>query len=259
MRPDRFASGTCPNFPRWHPRLPRLRSLVVPGPGPGTTGRLVGRAGMQAVPGGEPLCEAAAVATSPTDPTLDPLGDDEITPETKDWTWVLDRRCEDCGLEARSVGRDELGERFFLATEEWVQILRSYPAVEVRPEARVWSPLEYGAHVRDVLVITGERLDLLLTRDDPTFENWDQDETAREGRYREQDPEQVADDLETAGERLVSRIAEIEARAWSRPGRRSNGSTFTVETLLQYVLHDVVHHLWDVTGQQDGASSLQLG
>ena len=27
-------------------------------------------------------------------------------------------------------------------------------------------------------------------------------------------------------------------------------------TLLQYFLHDVVHHLWDVTGQQDAAASL---
>ena len=56
----------------------------------------------------------------------------------------------------------------------------------------------------------------------------------------------------------MSRIAEIEAAAWDRPGSRSNGSVFTVETLLQYILHDVVHHLWDVTGQQDGVSSLQL-
>ena len=29
-------------------------------------------------------------------------------------------------------------------------------------------------------------------------------------------------------------------------------------TLLQYFLHDVVHHLWDVTGQQDATASLAL-
>ena len=63
---------------------------------------------------------------------------------------------------------------------------------------------------------------------------------------------------EAAAQRLVSQVAEIEARAWERRGTRSNGSVFTVETFLQYVLHDVVHHLWDVTGQQDGAASLQL-
>lgn len=183
---------------------------------------------------------------------------EQAEPDEKDWTWVLQRRCDECGLEAGTVPRDALAERYFLAIEEWVQILRENPAVEVRPAPRVWSPLEYGAHVRDVLVATGERLDLLLTQDDPVFANWDQDEAAREGRYAEQDPEQVAEDLEAVGQRLVSRIPEIEDAAWSRPGRRSNGSEFTVLTLLRYVLHDVVHHLWDVTGQQDGASSLAL-
>jgi len=182
----------------------------------------------------------------------------EIEPDDKDWTWVLQRRCEQCGLEAGRVPREQLAERFFLAFEEWVQILDENPAVEIRTDSHRWSALEYGAHVRDVLVLTGERLDLLLTQENPVFANWDQDEAAREGRYAEQDPERVAEDLEAAGQRLVSRIAEIEAAAWDRPGSRSNGSVFTVETLLQYILHDVVHHLWDVTGQQDGVSSLQL-
>jgi hypothetical protein len=122
----------------------------------------------------------------------------------------------------------------------------------------VWSPLEYGAHVRDLLVLTSQRLELMLTDDDATFANWDQDETALTERYAEQDPEQVAEDLEAAAQRLVGQVAEIQPGAWDRTGTRSNGSVFTVTTFLQYVLHDVVHHLWDVTGQQDGAASLQL-
>jgi hypothetical protein len=184
---------------------------------------------------------------------------DEIEPDDKDWTWVLDRPCEECGLEAGAVPREQLGERFFVAAEEWVQILRSSPAVETRPAPRVWSPLEYGAHVRDVLGLTTQRVELMLTAEDPTFANWDQDETALAQRYAEQDPEQVAEDLEAAAQRLVGLVAEIEPAAWERTGTRSNGSAFTVLTLLQYGLHDVVHHLWDVTGQPDGTSSLTLG
>ena len=34
---------------------------------------------------------------------------------------------------------------------------------------------------------------------------------------------------------------------WQRTGRRSNGSAFTVESIGRYHLHDVVHHLWDVS------------
>lgn len=183
---------------------------------------------------------------------------DDIVPDDKDWTWVLERPCPECGFEAATVPREQLGERYFVAAEEWVQILDENPAVEVRPAPGVWSPLEYGAHVRDVYVLTADRLDLLLTRHDPVFANWDQDETAISARYAEQDPERVAEELEAAAQRLVGLVGEIDARAWERAGTRSNDSVFTVETLLQYGLHDVAHHLWDVTGQQDGAASLQL-
>ena len=41
---------------------------------------------------------------------------------------------------------------------------------------------------------------------------------------------------------------EVPHDAWERTGRRSNGSFFTVRTLGQYFLHDVVHHLHDVRG-----------
>jgi hypothetical protein len=40
----------------------------------------------------------------------------------------------------------------------------------------------------------------------------------------------------------------VPADAWDRPGVRSNGSEFTVESLGRYHLHDVVHHLHDVAG-----------
>ena len=33
---------------------------------------------------------------------------------------------------------------------------------------------------------------------------------------------------------------------WQRPGRRSDGAEFTIDSLARYLLHDVVHHLHDV-------------
>ena len=183
----------------------------------------------------------------------------EPEPDTKDWTWTLQRRCPECGLAAGEVPLDEVANRAFVAAEEWVQILRSSPAVASRPQPDVWSPLEYGVHVRDVFRLFDQRLMRMLTEDDPLFANWDQDETARRERYGEQDPEVVADELETARRhdgRPHQRAAAGPARA-ARAGA-SDGSEFTVVTLLQYFLHDVVHHLWDVTGQQDGAASLTL-
>ena len=98
----------------------------------------------------------------------------------------------------------------------------------------------------------------MLTQDDPTFDNWDQDQTALDERYGEQDPEVVAEELEEAAQQLVDQVQGLRPDQWDRRGRRSNGSEFTVQTFLQYLLHDVIHHLWDVTGQPDATESLEL-
>jgi hypothetical protein len=118
--------------------------------------------------------------------------------------------------------------------------------------------LEYGAHVRDVYRLFEARLVQMLNEDNPTFAYWNQDETAIQERYSELDPEIVADELEVAAQRFVARIESLTPEQYSRRGMRSDGAVFTVETFLQYFLHDVIHHLWDVTGQQDATASLAL-
>lgn len=175
-------------------------------------------------------------------------------PDTKDWTWTLRRRCEQCGVEAAAVPVGDVAERAILAAGEWVQILTASPAVTLRPEPRVWSPLEYGAHVRDVYRLFDARVALMLVEDQPTFDNWDQDETAIAESYAGLDPDRVADELMDAATSFAARLLALESSQLERRGRRSDGAEFTVTTFAQYFLHDVIHHLWDVTGQQDAAS-----
>jgi len=179
-----------------------------------------------------------------------------VTPDEKDWTWTLTRRCPECGLAAGEVDPVTIGARARVAAQEWVHILQEHPAVEARPEPGVWSPLEYGCHVRDVYRIFVDRLEQLLTTDGPRFASWDQDQTAVLQRYDLADPDVVAHELEQAAAALADQVDAVRPEQRSRPGSRSDGAEFVVDTLLQYFLHDVVHHLWDVTGQQDGAASL---
>jgi hypothetical protein len=108
----------------------------------------------------------------------------------------------------------------------------------------VWSPLEYACHVRDVFVLFDQRLQLMLTEDDPLFANWDQDRTAVEEKYAEQDPVAVAQQIPPAAEQLATRFAQVTDRA--RTGRRSDGAVFKIESFARYLLHDPVHHLHDV-------------
>jgi hypothetical protein len=129
------------------------------------------------------------------------------------------------------------------------------PDVARRPRPDAWSPLEYGCHVRDVFRLYDFRLGLMLAEDDPLFPNWDQDETAVSDRYGEQDPAEVARQLAAAGDAVASRFTGVSGDQWSRPGRRSDGAGFTVETFGRYFVHDPVHHLYDVTGVRHTATS----
>lgn len=169
-----------------------------------------------------------------------------ITPDTKNWTWVLERECPECGFDSTGVALADIPELLRANVEAWPAVLRRAD-VRVRPDDATWSPLEYSAHVRDVFRVFAGRLELMLAEDDPEFENWDQDATAVAERYSEQDPRQVETDLVAAGLALADAFARVPADAASRTGRRSDGSRFTVETLGRYLLHDPVHHLWDVT------------
>lgn len=110
----------------------------------------------------------------------------------------------------------------------------------------MWSPLEYGCHVRDVFRLFDERLTLMMSDDDPLFANWDQDATAVADDYASQDAQVVAAQLAEAAAVLADRFDAVAADDWGRRGVRSDGSAFTVDSLGRYLMHDPVHHLWDV-------------
>jgi hypothetical protein len=171
-----------------------------------------------------------------------------ITPDTKDWTWVLQRRCPECGFDAPAVARESVGDLLRDNASDWQRVLARPDAARRRPRPDRWSPLEYACHVRDVHLLYRTRLDLMLTESDPSFPNWDQDETAISERYGEQDPTEVRVDLNRAAEGLAARFDGVTGDQWSRTGRRSDGAEFTVESFARYLLHDVVHHVHDVTG-----------
>ena len=168
-----------------------------------------------------------------------------IEPDGKDWTWVLGAPCPECGFEATSFDIEHLPALLRANAGAWDTVLRRADA-RLRPDDTTWSPLEYACHVRDVFRLYDVRLALMLGEEDPLFANWDQDATAIEERYDQQDPAVVLVELEAAGESLAGAFDAVGDEQWARPGRRSDGASFTVESFGRYLLHDPVHHLWDV-------------
>jgi DinB superfamily len=168
-----------------------------------------------------------------------------IEPDTKDWTWVLERRCDECGFDGSSTAAGEVASLIRDNVTAWRPLV-DRSGVAVRPSPDRWSALEYACHVRDVYRLYDERLALMLAEDDPGFANWDQDATAVEDRYGEQDPTTVVADLEAAGAALADRFDRVPADGWQRTGTRSDGARFTIDTFARYLVHDPIHHLHDV-------------
>ena len=169
-----------------------------------------------------------------------------ITPDTKDWTWVLERGCPECGFDVRAFPRAEVGTMIRENATTW-QALLAHPDARRRPRDDVWSGLEYGCHVRDVFALYFERLQLMLEHDDPLFPNWDQDAAAVENAYHRQDPGEVAASLRASADRLAGAFDGLAPSDWERPGRRSDGAVFTIESFARYLIHDPIHHVHDVT------------
>jgi hypothetical protein len=175
-----------------------------------------------------------------------------ITPDTKNWTWVLERPCPECGFEAGGVAREEIPALLRANAEGWRRYFaeNGTEAVVTRTEPTKWSPLEYACHVRDCNDVYIGRVNLMLEQEDPRYPNWDQDLTAIEAGYGEQDPDTVIAEVVDTTEAIAVLFESVSAGQWQRTGHRGDGSDFTVESLARYFAHDPIHHLWDVTGRR---------
>lgn len=186
--------------------------------------------------------------TSPDAPTpVTAAGEPALPdPDVKDWTWTLDRACPECGFDAAAIERVAIPALVRDAVSRFPDVLEG-PDASVRPDPQTWSALEYACHVRDACRVFTERVELMRHEDHPRFANWDQDATAVDQRYWLQDPQVVSAELSASGEAAADAFTHVRGDEWARTGSRSNGSEFTVESLGRYLLHDLFHHVWDVT------------
>ena len=160
-------------------------------------------------------------------------------------------RCDHCGFDYDLGAAESAGPAIVAGVAELAARLDGVDATGVRrrPRAGVWSPLEYGCHVRDVLLVQRERVLSARRRDRPTFEPMGRDERVDHDGYALQDPAAVARQMGDAATMFANVLARLDDAAWDRTV--VYGYPTPTERSLRWVavhtVHEVTHHLADVS------------
>ena len=105
-----------------------------------------------------------------------------------------------------------------------------------------WSIVEVIAHLADAEDNSHDRVNCMLTEDEPTFEDYDEKAWARDRDYRSKTLDEV---LTRFCDQRFAHIATLEAlndAAWSRPGKHNTIGDLTVNSITAtMVAHDMEH------------------
>jgi len=124
--------------------------------------------------------------------------------------------------------------------------------VRTRPEPDTWSMLEYGCHVRDVLLVQRERVLTARRTECPSFEPMGRDERVEHDGYREQDPVDVARQLRDAALLFANVLNRLDAVDWERTVmyRYPVDLERTLAWVAVHTVHEVQHHGADIRAQR---------
>ncbi len=190
--------------------------------------------------------------------TPGPSLDDLRRARGEGWEWprAVTDECPQCGLQPGAEPPEALGAMAVELAAAWREFLMTADEDYLRtnPEPGVFSPIQYGAHVRDILRVYGDRVLLAMAEDDPVVPTWNPGEDEWE-RYNALDREELAADLEAQADRLAAILDGLDDDAWSRTVTRQalvSGTDavyrFTVAGIASYAVHEAHHHLLDADG-----------
>ena len=118
--------------------------------------------------------------------------------------------------------------------------------VRHRIEPRLWSPLEYGAHVGEAVDAYLDRVDDVLLHDRPRLVPVDWIRAAEVGEYRRRSVQQVLGDVRRACRRLSDLAASLTPEELRRQGIGSDDRPRSVELLITRADHELAHHELDL-------------
>jgi hypothetical protein len=160
--------------------------------------------------------------------------------------------CAECAFTYDVDAASSAGDAITAACAEAASLLvRHAVAAPTRRTPETWSALEYGCHVRDVLLVQRERVLLALRVDEPAPDPMGRDERAMHDGYAEQLPVDVARQLTDAATLFAHVLRRLDADQWARtmiynypePAPRS------LRWVAVHTEHEARHHLADMRRQ----------
>lgn len=160
-------------------------------------------------------------------------------------------QCSECGfvydLDEASRAADAIRE----GIAEVATVLRGHVEVRTRRRPDVWSPLEYGCHLRDVLLVQRERILAARRSDRYVCTPMGRDERVDHDGYGEQEPEDVARQLTDAAQLFANVLDRLGPADWTRTVVYSypNPAEQSLRWVAVHTVHELRHHLMDIRRQ----------
>ena len=162
-------------------------------------------------------------------------------------------RCPQCGKHPAAMERASLGGQLIESAGAWRTFLLGADDASLRtsPGPGIFSPIQYGAHVRDIQGVYGDRILLMLEQDNPVFPQFNPEEEEWEN-FNRLEADSLADGIEAQARRLAGILERLQPQDWDRTMTRDGGRDgvhqFTVAGLASYAVHESHHHLLDANG-----------
>jgi hypothetical protein len=159
--------------------------------------------------------------------------------------------CEECGFEYDLGVAEAAASDVVDGVSRLIALLQDGDDLGRRREPEMWSPLEYGCHMRDVLLVQRERVLAARRMDTPSFDPMGRDERVEHDGYAEQDPSDVARQLTDAATMFANVLTRIGPGEWERTVTYNYPTTQerTLRWVAVHTVHEVRHHLLDIRRQ----------
>jgi len=157
--------------------------------------------------------------------------------------------CELCDFRWSAISIDDVTQTLADATAAFVRVVEEAgPVASLRPTSERWSILEYGSHLRDVLISIRDRIIAASVQEESTGAPIYRDERVNLGFYRLDTAHDVSNELIAASNLFVRTFDALPPGYENRTFLYSPVTPINVTILWAgaQALHESLHHLRDI-------------